>query len=70
MSVAAAALAARQVYKVEPVEALAPVGASAADAVALRARVVAGCLRRRFRRDGGRGRIPRSGTCFGGGRRD
>jgi putative ABC transport system permease protein len=43
-SVAAAALAARQVYKVQPVEALAPVGTSAADAVALRARVVAGAL--------------------------
>ena len=44
VSVAAAALAARQVYKVQPVEALAPVGTSTADAVALRARVVAGVL--------------------------
>ncbi len=43
-SVAAAGLAARQVYKVEPVEALAPVGVSAADSVALRTRVVAGVL--------------------------
>jgi putative ABC transport system permease protein len=42
VSVAAAALAARQVYKVAPVEALAPVGASAADAVPRRARVMAG----------------------------
>ena len=42
VSVAAAALAARQVYKVEPIEALAPVGASTADAVGLRSRVVAG----------------------------
>ncbi|WP_067692552.1 ABC transporter permease [Nocardia jejuensis] len=32
-SVSAAALAARQVYKVEPIEALAPVGASASDSV-------------------------------------
>lgn len=39
--VAAGALAARQVYKVAPVEALAPVGASAADKVALSARVAA-----------------------------
>ncbi|MBX7432666.1 FtsX-like permease family protein [Mycobacterium sp. Y57] len=44
VSVAAAALAARQVYKVEPVEALAPVGASAVDAVGVPARVVAGIL--------------------------
>ena len=44
VSVVAAALAARQVYKVEPVEALAPVGTSTADAVALRTRVVAGVL--------------------------
>ena len=44
VSVAAAALAARQVYKVQPVEALAPVGASAADAVGLPARVVAGAF--------------------------
>jgi putative ABC transport system permease protein len=44
VSVAAAALAARQVYKVAPVEALAPVGASAADAVPRRARVVAGVV--------------------------
>ena len=42
VSVVAVALAARQVYKVEPVEALAPVGASVADAVAVRARAVAG----------------------------
>jgi putative ABC transport system permease protein len=41
VSVAAAALAARQVYKVEPIEALAPVGASTADAVGLRSRVAA-----------------------------
>jgi putative ABC transport system permease protein len=44
VSVVAAALAARQVYKVQPVEALAPVGTSTADAVALRARVVAGVI--------------------------
>jgi putative ABC transport system permease protein len=44
VSVAAAALAARQVYKVEPIEALAPVGASAVDALGLRSRVVAGVL--------------------------
>ena len=44
VSVAAAALAARQVYKVAPVEALAPIGASAADAVPRAARVVAGVL--------------------------
>ena len=44
VSVAAAALAARQVYKVAPVEALAPVGASAADAVPRTARVVAGVV--------------------------
>jgi len=44
VSVAAAALAARQVYKVQPVEALAPVGASAADAVGSRSRVLAGLL--------------------------
>jgi putative ABC transport system permease protein len=44
VSVAAAAVAARQVYKVEPVEAMAPVGASAADAVGLPARVVAGVV--------------------------
>ena len=42
VSVAAAALAARQVYKVQPVEALAPVGASAADGVGVRARVMVG----------------------------
>jgi putative ABC transport system permease protein len=42
MSVVAAALAARQVYRVDPVEALAPVGASAADAVTLLARVAVG----------------------------
>jgi putative ABC transport system permease protein len=44
VSVVAAALAARQVYKVAPVEALAPVGASAADAVPRRARVAAGVV--------------------------
>jgi putative ABC transport system permease protein len=44
VSVVAAALAARQVYKVQPVEALAPVGASTADSVALRTRVLAGVL--------------------------
>ena len=44
VSVAAAALAARQVYKVQPVEALAPVGASAADTVGSRSRVLAGVL--------------------------
>jgi putative ABC transport system permease protein len=44
VSVAAAALAARQVYNVAPVEALAPVGASAADAVPRTARAVAGVL--------------------------
>jgi putative ABC transport system permease protein len=37
-------LAARQVYKVAPVEALAPVGASAADAVPRRARMAAGVV--------------------------
>lgn len=42
VSVAAAALAARQVYKVAPVEALAPVGISAADAVPRSVRAVAG----------------------------
>jgi putative ABC transport system permease protein len=44
VSVLAAALAARQVYKVEPIEALAPVGASAADAVGLRSRLLAGVI--------------------------
>jgi putative ABC transport system permease protein len=44
VTVAAAALAARQVYKVAPVEALAPIGTSAADAVPLAVRVVAGIL--------------------------
>jgi putative ABC transport system permease protein len=44
VSVGAAALAARQVHKVEPVEALAPVGVSAADAVGLRSRLVAGVI--------------------------
>jgi putative ABC transport system permease protein len=44
MSVVAAALAAQQVYKVEPVEALAPVGASASDMVPPRARVAAGLV--------------------------
>jgi putative ABC transport system permease protein len=42
MSVVAAALAARHVYRVQPVEALAPVGVSAADRVALAARVTVG----------------------------
>lgn len=41
VSVAAAALAARQVYKVAPVEALAPIGASAGDAVPRVVRLVA-----------------------------
>ena len=41
VSVAAAALAARQVYKVAPVEALAPVGASTADNVGVPARMAA-----------------------------
>lgn len=41
-SVTAAAMAARQVYKVSPIEALAPVGASAADAVPRRLRTVCG----------------------------
>lgn len=40
-SVAAAAIAARQVYKVSPIEALAPVGVSAADAVRPALRVAA-----------------------------
>ena len=44
VSVAAVALAARQVYKVEPVEALAPVGVSAADSVGLRSRLVVGAV--------------------------
>jgi putative ABC transport system permease protein len=44
VSVGAAALAARQVYKVEPIEALAPVGVSAADAVGLRSRLVTGVV--------------------------
>ena len=44
VTVGAAALAARQVYKVEPVEALAPIGVSAADAVGLRSRLVAGVI--------------------------
>jgi putative ABC transport system permease protein len=42
VSTVAAGLAARQVYKVEPVEALAPVGVSPADGVGIRARVTAG----------------------------
>jgi putative ABC transport system permease protein len=42
MSVVAAGLAARQVYRVQPIEALAPVGVSAADRVALAARVAVG----------------------------
>ncbi|KLO26596.1 ABC transporter permease [Mycolicibacter heraklionensis] len=41
-SVTAAAMAARQVYKVSPIEALAPVGASAADTVPRRLRTVSG----------------------------
>lgn len=41
-SVAAAAMAARQVYKVSPIEALAPVGVSAADVVPRRLRAVSG----------------------------
>lgn len=41
-SVVASAMAARQVYKVAPIEALAPVGASAADAVPRRLRVASG----------------------------
>ena len=65
-SVAAAALAARQVYKVQPVEALAPVGTSTADAVALRARVVAGVFGVGFDGNGDRGRLPRSWPCLGG----
>ncbi|APA97523.1 ABC transporter permease [Nocardia seriolae] len=40
-NVAASAVAARQVYRVSPVEALAPVGASAADTVSTRLRVAA-----------------------------
>jgi putative ABC transport system permease protein len=44
VSVVAAGLAAHQVYKVAPVEALAPVGASAADAVPRQARVVAAVI--------------------------
>jgi putative ABC transport system permease protein len=44
VSVAAAALAAREVYKVAPAEALAPVGASAADAVPHTVRALAGIL--------------------------
>lgn len=41
-SVAASAMAARQVYKVAPIEALAPIGASTADVVPRRLRVAAG----------------------------
>jgi putative ABC transport system permease protein len=41
-SVAASAMAARQVYKVSPIEALAPVGASMADIVPRRLRVASG----------------------------
>lgn len=44
VSVAAAALAARQVYKVAPAEALAPVGGSVADAVSRPVRVAAGIV--------------------------
>ncbi|MEV6070765.1 FtsX-like permease family protein [Nocardia sp. NPDC052001] len=43
-NLAATAVAARQVYRVSPVEALAPVGVSQADAVPLRARLLAGAL--------------------------
>lgn len=42
-SVAASAMAARQVYKVAPIEALAPVGVSVADRVPRWLRVVCGC---------------------------
>lgn len=42
-SVAASAMAARQVYKVSPIEALAPVGVSAADRVPRWLRMVSGC---------------------------
>lgn len=44
VSLAAAALAARQVYKVAPVEALAPIGASAADTVSRTTRAVAAVI--------------------------
>jgi putative ABC transport system permease protein len=44
VSVTAAAMAARQVYKVAPAEALAPVGTSAVDAVPRTVRTVAGIL--------------------------
>lgn len=44
VSVAAAAVAARQVYKVQPVEALAPVGASSADTVALGVRAASALI--------------------------
>jgi putative ABC transport system permease protein len=43
-SVAASAIAARQVYKVEPVESLAPVGVSSADRISRSLRVSAGIL--------------------------
>lgn len=43
-SVAAAAFAARQIYRVAPVEALTPVGASSAETVRLPVRVVAGSV--------------------------
>ncbi|MFB7724173.1 ABC transporter permease [Nocardia sp. NPDC056100] len=43
-NLAATAVAARQVYRVSPVEALAPVGVSQADAVPLRVRLLAGAL--------------------------
>lgn len=42
--VAAAALTARQVYKVSPIEALAPVGVSTADTISPRLRIAAGVL--------------------------
>ncbi|MFF2557124.1 FtsX-like permease family protein [Nocardia sp. NPDC058058] len=43
-NLAATAVAARQVYRVSPVEALAPVGVSQADAVPVRVRLLAGAL--------------------------
>ncbi|KAA0024860.1 FtsX-like permease family protein [Antrihabitans cavernicola] len=44
VSVAAAALCARQVYKVSPIEALAPVGVSTADTISPRLRIAAGVI--------------------------
>ena len=69
VSVAAAALAARQVYKVAPVEALAPVGASAADAVPRTARVAAGVVGIVSHRNGGLRRLRRPGKPLGRGDR-